>query len=63
MPNGKPADIPCIQLTKDLRCKLFGDNKRPRVCLNLKPSIDMCGSTTEDSFTYLQELEELTKPD
>lgn len=27
MPEGKPAGIPCIQLTPDLKCKLFGDKK------------------------------------
>ncbi len=62
MPEGKPAGIPCIQLTPDLKCKLFGDNKRPKVCLSLKPSQDMCGKTKEEAMGYLKELEELTSP-
>lgn len=62
MPEGKPAGIPCIQLTPDLKCKLFGDNKRPKVCFSLKPSQDMCGATKEEAMDYLKELEELTRP-
>lgn len=62
MPEGKPAGTPCIQLTSDLKCKLFGDNKRPGVCLSLRPSIEMCGSSAHEAYDYLEELEELTKP-
>lgn len=62
MPEGKPAGIPCIQLTPDLKCELFGDNKRPKVCISLKPSQDMCGATNEEAMDYLKELEELTRP-
>lgn len=62
MPEGKPAGIPCIQLTPDLKCELFGDNKRPDVCFSLKPSQDMCGTTTQEAMNYLKELEELTRP-
>jgi uncharacterized protein len=62
MPKGKPAFVPCIQLSTDLKCKLFGDHKRPKVCLSLNPSREMCGLTTEEAFAFLKELEELTKP-
>lgn len=62
MPEGKPAGIPCIQLTSDLKCKLFGDNKRPKVCFSLKPSQDMCRATKEEAMDYLKGLEELTRP-
>ncbi len=62
MPEGKPASIPCIQLTPDLKCRLFGNNSRPTVCLSLRPSLDMCGSSTDEAFAYLEALEELTKP-
>ncbi|NLD49660.1 MAG: YkgJ family cysteine cluster protein [Clostridiaceae bacterium] len=63
MPNGKPAGIRCIQLTDDNRCKLFGNQKRPQVCVNLRPSEEMCGSSYEYACDYLSKLEELTKPE
>src|SRR5688572_22135576 len=37
MPNGKPAGVRCIHLTSDLRCALFGQPERPRVCSGLRP--------------------------
>lgn len=62
MPNGKPAGVPCVQLTKDNRCKLFGKPERPKVCNNLKPTLDMCGNTDKEAMAILTMLEELTKP-
>lgn len=32
MPNGKPANTPCVQLDENLRCKIFGSALRPAVC-------------------------------
>lgn len=63
MPNGKPAGVRCVQLTDDNRCKLFGQPERPKVCIGLRPSEEMCGQTTEDAMIYLTELERLTAPD
>jgi Predicted Fe-S-cluster oxidoreductase len=60
MPNGKPAGIRCIQLTNDNRCKIFGQDDRPAVCGNLKPSEEMCGQTAEEAFQYLEQLERET---
>lgn len=62
MPNGKPAGIPCVQLDKNLRCKLFGMPERPAVCSALQPSGEMCGSSTEEAFAILTEWERLTRP-
>lgn len=63
MPDGKPAGVRCIQLTPDNRCKLFGKPERPSVCINLKPSKEMCGTTSEHAYSFLKALEEATKPD
>ena len=60
MPNGKPAGVRCVQLTDDNKCKLFGKKGRPAVCINFKPSQEMCGNTTEEAITYLENLEKET---
>lgn len=62
MPGGKPAGIRCIQLTSDGRCLLFGLPERPAVCVSLRPSIEMCGQTTEEAMARLAALERLTHP-
>jgi Fe-S-cluster containining protein len=63
MPNGKPAGVPCIALDEQMRCRLFGDERRPLVCASLKPSIEMCGDEhqgREYAITYLTHLEQVT---
>jgi hypothetical protein len=62
MPNGKPAGVRCAQLTDDNRCKLFGHPDRPAICVRLRPSLEMCGSTAEEAYQVLMELETLTMP-
>lgn len=62
MPNGKPANTPCVQLDESLRCKIFGSALRPKVCAGLQPSAEMCGKTTHQAMLYLIELEALTAP-
>ncbi|MEZ4519297.1 MAG: YkgJ family cysteine cluster protein [Chloroflexota bacterium] len=62
MPNGKPAGVRCIQLTADNRCRLFGMPERPAVCINLRPTEEMCGETAEQALAYLNTLEPLTEP-
>jgi hypothetical protein len=63
MPQGKPANIRCVQLTLDNKCKLFNDSNRPLVCCNLKPSVEMCGTSFDEAMAYLTFLEKATKPD
>jgi len=63
MPNGKPAGVRCVQLTDDNLCKVFGMPERPAVCNRLRPSAEMCGTSTEEALIYLNELEILTRPD
>ncbi|MBB1201600.1 YkgJ family cysteine cluster protein [Enterobacteriaceae bacterium 89] len=60
MPNGKPANTPCIQLDEHQRCKIFGSPLRPKVCAGLKPSADMCFTSRQEAMTYLLHLEEST---
>jgi hypothetical protein len=62
LPQGKPAGVRCVQLTGDGYCKLFGDVSRPDVCVQLKPSEEMCGHTDVQAYHYLAWLEEITLP-
>ena len=62
MPQGKPAGVPCVQLTSDLRCAIFGHPDRPGVCGSLQPSTDMCGDSREQAMIWLGGLERQTAP-
>jgi hypothetical protein len=62
MPHGKPAGVPCVQLLPDLRCALFGQPERPPVCVSLRPTESMCGSSSAEAMSFLRQLEWLTKP-
>lgn len=62
MPQGKPANTPCVQLDAQQRCKIFGLSSRPKVCAGLQPSREMCGDTRGQAMTWLLELEALTAP-
>jgi len=60
MPNGKRAGVRCVQLTADNRCALFGRPERPEVCVHLRPSREMCGSTAAEAMVWLAWLEQET---
>ena len=62
MPQGKPAGVPCVQLDAQRRCRLFGDPRRPAVCVGLQPSPEMCGSEPAHALAWLTRLETLTRP-
>ncbi|ATF91832.1 Uncharacterised protein [Cedecea neteri] len=62
MPEGKPANTPCVQLDERLRCKLFGSPLRPKVCGGLQPAREMCGTSRQQAMTYLIHLEAATAP-
>lgn len=62
MPQGKPAGTPCVQLTADLRCALFGRPERPVFCGGLQPSHEMCGSDRDQALAWLAQLELETRP-
>ncbi|HCM9559066.1 TPA: YkgJ family cysteine cluster protein [Enterobacter cloacae subsp. cloacae] len=62
MPEGKPANTRCVQLSETNLCMIFGSPLRPKVCSGLQPSAEMCGNTREQAMTYLLNLEALTAP-
>ena len=61
-PNGKPAGVPCANLTDDLRCGLWRHPERPVCCGGLQPSPEMCGDTREQALRWLAALEDATRP-
>ncbi|GAB7197945.1 MULTISPECIES: YkgJ family cysteine cluster protein [Dickeya] len=62
MPQGKPANTPCIHLDERMRCGLFFSPLRPAVCRGLQPSCDMCRNSRDEAMQYLIELEDATAP-
>jgi hypothetical protein len=62
MPQGKPAGVPCVQLDDEARCRLYGRPERPRFCLGLQPSSEMCGGSRQAALNWLKALEAATRP-
>ncbi|CAI0719487.1 Uncharacterised protein [Serratia rubidaea] len=62
MPDGKPANTPCIHLDERLRCGLFHSPLRPKVCAGLQPSREMCADSRDEALIYLVCLEAETAP-
>ena len=63
MPQGKPAGVACVHLTRDRLCGLFGDPRRPAVCENFRADPEVCGEDRETAFINLLELEASSLPD
>lgn len=61
-PAGKPAGVPCPQLTADLCCRLFGRPERPAVCVRLRPAAEMCQAGPAAAQRWLAALELATLP-
>jgi hypothetical protein len=62
MPQGKPADVRCVQLSADNLCALYGRPDRPLVCERLRPGEDICGVDAEEAMMKLAVLEAATNP-
>ena len=62
MPGGKPAGVRCIQLSGDNLCLLYGDPRRPQVCIDFQAMPDVCGSSREEALRLLGEMERETAP-
>ena len=63
MPKGKPAGVPCVHLSPELRCALFGDARRPALCDAFIPEREYCGDNREDAMRRLALLEMQSLPD
>lgn len=62
MPDGKPANTRCVQLSEQDLCLIFGSPLRPAVCSGLQPSREMCGESRDEAMIYLLDLEKQTAP-
>ncbi|HDU8697499.1 TPA: YkgJ family cysteine cluster protein [Morganella morganii subsp. morganii] len=62
MPDGKPANTRCVQLSEQNLCQIFGSPLRPAVCSGLQPSREMCGESRDEAMIYLLDLEKQTAP-
>lgn len=62
MPNGKPANTRCIQLSDDNHCRIFGLPERPLVCSTFGAQRYVCGETREQALILLTQLEADSAP-
>ncbi|WP_114814726.1 YkgJ family cysteine cluster protein [Paraburkholderia kururiensis] len=62
MPHGKPAGVRCVQLSDDMRCRIFGSPERPACCSGLNPQTEMCGDSRDAALMWLTTLEAQTRP-
>ena len=60
MPKGKAAGEKCIHLLDDMRCKLFGQATRPKVCADFLPDAAVCKDPREMALITITELENMT---
>ncbi|HLV48881.1 MAG TPA: YkgJ family cysteine cluster protein [Aliidiomarina sp.] len=60
MPNGKPANTPCINLTEDFMCAIFGQPDRPKVCDDFSADQETCGSNRHEALIFISQLEAAT---
>jgi Fe-S-cluster containining protein len=62
MPDGKPAGVRCVQLSENNLCMLYGDPRRPQVCIDFQAMPDVCGSSREEAMRLLEAMERETAP-
>ncbi|MDF2182907.1 YkgJ family cysteine cluster protein [Neptuniibacter sp. CAU 1671] len=58
----KPAGVPCVHLTEDMRCGIFGKPERPKVCADFPALQEHCGTRREEALILLTQLEADTCP-
>lgn len=57
LPYGKPAGVRCVQLDDENLCKLFGNPRRPAVCLTFDFDPQLCGAHREQALERIGALE------
>lgn len=62
MPNGKPAGVNCINLDEKLFCKLHSTDLYPAICKSFSADLEMCGSSNQHAYSYIEFLENYTSP-
>lgn len=62
MPEGKPAGVPCVHLSEQRTCLIFGDARRPVACAQFTPEPSVCGDDAAQALALLTALERDTLP-
>jgi Fe-S-cluster containining protein len=62
MPDGKRAGEPCVQLTADYRCAIWGRPERPACCAALRPGPEICGASRDEALQLIAAMEQATTP-
>ncbi|WP_084004560.1 YkgJ family cysteine cluster protein [Terasakiispira papahanaumokuakeensis] len=62
MSEGKPAGTPCIHLTVQWQCAIFGQPERPKTCRDFNFDLSVCGSDRDQALDTIQVLEVMTMP-
>jgi len=61
MPDGKPAGVRCVNLDPETYlCTIWGTEEYPEVCRAFQASYEFCGSSREEAFGRIAEIEEAT---
>ena len=60
-PEGKAAGMSCGQLDAHGLCRLFGDPRRPRVCVGFQANEEFCGQHASEALARLTALELATR--
>lgn len=63
MPEGKPAGVTCVHLDNAMKCRLFGDPRRPGLCDAFAAELALCGSTRDEALINISALERSSAPD
>ena len=61
MPQGKPADTRCVNLSDDNLCMLFGRPERPTLCASFVAQREFCGDSASEALQKLTLLERATR--
>jgi Fe-S-cluster containining protein len=56
MKDGKPAGVRCIHLLDNLRCSIYIQVGKPKVCTDFKAEPEFCGSNREEAMKILSSL-------
>lgn len=62
MPNGKPAGVRCVNLDDANNCTIHNTKLYPAICRSFPTDKEMCGTTNEYAYKYIEEMENTTKP-
>ena len=62
MPEGKPAGERCVNLDPETYlCRIWGTEEYPEVCRVFQAAYEFCGSSREEAFERIAEIEKATE--